>query len=52
VLTHWIDKNRPSIRVRRKGGLSVELSGVNVHDAARLIDQLERGTDAGLDDGA
>jgi len=52
VLKHWIDKHKISINVRRKGGdFSIELSGVNLSDAERLIAQLQRGSGAEPDDG-
>jgi Effector Associated Constant Component 1 len=52
VLKHWIDKHKISIKVRRKGGdFSIELSGVNLSDAERLIAQLQRGSGAEPDDG-
>jgi hypothetical protein len=52
VLKYWINKNKLSIKVRRKSdGLSYELSGMNVRDAERLIAKLEGGTGAETDDG-
>jgi hypothetical protein len=52
VLKHWIDKHKVSIKVRRKGGdFSIELSGVNLSDAERLIAQLQSGSGAEPDDG-
>jgi len=47
VLNHWIDRNKISIRVSRKGDdYSLELSGANIGDAERLIAMLERGNQA------
>jgi len=52
VLKHWIDKHKLSVRVRRKGDdYSLQLSGVNVQDAERLIAKLERGSGAAPGDG-
>jgi hypothetical protein len=52
VLKHWIDKNKLYIKVRRKGGPSITLSGLNLRDAERLIEKLERGSGAPPDVGA
>jgi Effector Associated Constant Component 1 len=53
VLKHWIHRHKDvSIKVRRKSdGLSIELSGMSVHDAERLITNVESGSGAELDDG-
>jgi len=53
VLKHWIDRHKDvSIKIRRKSdGLSVELSGMNVRDAERLIKTAESGSGAELDGG-
>jgi hypothetical protein len=52
VLKHWIDKNKISIKVRRKGtDYSVELNGVNFRDAERLLAKLEKETSAEPDNG-
>jgi Effector Associated Constant Component 1 len=53
VLKHWIDRHKDvSIKIRRKSdGLSVELSGMNVRDAERLIATAESGSGAELDGG-
>ena len=42
VLKHWIDKNKVSIKLRRKGSFSVEISAGNVADAQRLLAEAER----------
>jgi Effector Associated Constant Component 1 len=53
VLKHWIDRHKDvSVKIRRKSdGLSVEISGVNVRDAERVIARAESGSGAELDDG-
>jgi Effector Associated Constant Component 1 len=51
VLSHWIDRNKVSVKVKRKSdGYSLELSGVNIQDAERLIAMLEKGNGAKPDD--
>jgi hypothetical protein len=53
VLKHWIGRHKDvSIKIRRKSdGLTVEVSGVNVRDAERVIATAESGSGAELDDG-
>jgi Effector Associated Constant Component 1 len=52
VLKHWIDKNKVSIKLRRKGDdYTLEVSAGNVEDAERLIAKLDRGSAAAPDDG-
>ena len=52
VLKHWVDSHKVSIKVRRKSdSVSIELSGMNVRDAERLIAELENGSDAEPGDG-
>lgn len=53
VLKHWIDRHKDvSIKIRRKSdGLTVEVSGVDIRDAERVIARAESGGGAELDDG-
>ena len=53
VLKHWIDRHKDvSIKIRRKSdGLTVEVSGMNVRDAERVIAKAESGSRAELADG-
>jgi hypothetical protein len=44
VLKHWIDKNKVTVKLRRKGDndITIEVSAANVEDAERLIAKLEK----------
>jgi hypothetical protein len=50
VLTHWIDKNKVKIKLRRKGE-TVELEAGSVKDVERLIALLKNVNGAQPDDG-
>jgi hypothetical protein len=44
VLKHWIDKNKVTVKLRRKGDndITIEVSAANADDAERLIARLEK----------
>jgi hypothetical protein len=51
VLTHWIDRHKgTSVKLHRKGGGGIILSGMNPKDAERLIACWEQGSGAEADD--
>jgi hypothetical protein len=52
VLKHWIDKNKVTVKLRRKGDdYTLEVSGVDFEDTERLIAKLEKGNGAVSADG-
>jgi hypothetical protein len=52
VLKHWIDKNKVTVKLRRKGDdITIEVSAANVEDAVRLIAKLEKVNGAKPDGG-
>jgi hypothetical protein len=52
VLKHWIDKNKVTVKLRRKGdNLTIEVSAANAEDAERLIAKLEKVSGAQPDGG-